>query len=298
MATSPMGPPTPTPPTPPAPLARSAGDRISCYIEEAVVPLAPPADNGYVRTRRRYANDDMPAPPVAPPEASAPPAPPTPPAPARTLEVSASIQSRQAGGRCQVAPAAAASAPDPALRPQFSAAPPPAAVAAAAPAPFAPMQHVVAPAPDAPAPYVPAPMPAPAPYAPTNGFGPAADFAAAAAFSAALRSREVSVHASSSVAWPAAAASPLLSTPPPPTSRFVVAAASSHLLRQQKQGGRVDVEAALRHGQSAAAAMGGSPAPLAEHELAAARRTLTSLVAHSTGTHPPRAQPLAYAAVH
>ena len=50
--------------------------------------------------------------------------------------------------------------------------------------------------------------------------------------------------------------------------------------------------------QSAAAAMGGSTAPLAEHELAAARRTLTSLVAHSTGTHPPRAQPLAYAAVH
>ena len=101
------------------------------------------------------------------------------------------------------------------------------------------------------------------------------------------------------MAWPAAAAAaPLLSTPPPPTSRFVVAAASSHLLRQQKQGGRVDVEAALRHGQSAATAMGGSTAPLAEHELAAARRTLTSLVAHSTGTHPPRAQPLAYAAVH
>ena len=88
---------------------------------------------------------------------------------------------------------------------------------------------------------------------------------------------------SSSVAWPAAAAAPLPSAPPPPTSRFVVAAASSHLLRQQKQGGRVDVEIALRHGQSFAASMGGLPAPLTQHELAAARRTLTSLVAHKTG---------------
>ena len=55
---------------------------------------------------------------------------------------------------------------------------------------------------------------------------------------------------------------------------------------------------ALRHGQTAASGMGAWPAPLAEHELAAARRALASLVAHTAGSQPLRAASRACAAVH